>query len=212
KAMDQLTFFSMLSHGAKKNLLDAHMKSERNDEFWHAIENGKIPPAPKASFAFEKFISLLKGAGINTEKKGTEFSLAPMTDKDTLKVSRGKITDSRFLYGKNFSEIKGGFFDTSITGGLQGKHYAHLELPERLPNPVFETAIKALTGLKQGDYDNIIAGHKTVSVNGKSVTGGAGIHALLSSIDVEAETIKARTAIKKAKNEADIDKLNRKLR
>ena len=80
KALDPLVLYSMLSHGAKKNLIDAHQKSEKNDEYWHAIEMGKPLPAPHPTFAFNKFISLLHGAGINTVKQGTDIVLAPMTD------------------------------------------------------------------------------------------------------------------------------------
>lgn len=220
KSLDQLTFFSMLSHGAKKNLLDAHMKSERNDEFWHAIETGKIPPSPQPSFAFNKFIGLLQGAGINVNKKGSEFVLAPMTDKDTLKLSRGAIKDARFLYGKNNAEIKNGFFDTAITGGLQGKNYAHLELPEHLPNPVFETAIKSLTGLKGPQYEQIVSGRLYVTPDGKvtpkadkgTKTGGQAIAHMLSRIDVDGDITKYRQQIRKTKSELEIDKLNRKIR
>ena len=220
KSLDQLTFFSMLSHGAKKNLLDAHMKSERNDEFWHAIEMGKIPPSPQPSFAFNKFISLLKGAGINVDKQGSEYRLAPMLDKDTLKMSKGKITDARFLYGKNNAEIKGGFFDTTITGGLSGKNYAHLALPEKLPNPVFENAIKPLLGLTGPQYDQIVSGRMHVTSDGKltksegpkTKTGGEGIAQLLRGINVDADITKYKAELKKAKTSADMDKVNRKIR
>jgi DNA-directed RNA polymerase beta subunit len=220
KALDQLTFFSMLSHGAKKNLLDAHVKSENNDEFWHAIEMGKIPPTPQPSFAFNKFIALLKGAGINVDKQGSEFHLAPMMDKDTLKVSKGKISDARFLYGKNNAEIKGGFFDTSITGGLAGKNYGHLELAERMANPVFENAIKALTEIKGPQYEHLVAGRLHVTPDGKltptsdakTKTGGEGVAALLRHIDVDKSLSTYKAQIRKVKTGADTDKLNRKIR
>lgn len=220
KALDQLTFFSMLSHGAKKNLLDAHIKSERNDEFWHAIEMGKIPPTPQPSFAFTKFISLLKGAGINTEKKGSEFILAPMTDKDTLKLSKGKITDFNFLYGKNLKEIKGGLFDTQITGGMSGTHYAHLELPERMPNPVFENAIKALANIKQPQYDAIINGTLHLGKDGRlsetatpgSKTGGDAISTMLKGVHPDTEIPKLKVLLRKTTGEPDINKINKKIR
>ncbi|MFA9263062.1 MAG: hypothetical protein ACEQSB_07005 [Undibacterium sp.] len=105
KSLDTLTFYSMLAHGAKKNLIDAHQKSERNDEYWRAIEQGKPLPPPKPTFAFEKFISMLKGAGINIHREGDDVKLAPMTDKDVAKLSNGKITESQFLYGKNLKEV-----------------------------------------------------------------------------------------------------------
>ena len=222
KALDQLTFFSMLSHGAKKNLLDSHVKSERNDEFWHAIETGKIPPAPQQPFAFDKFIGMLKGAGVDVEKRGaSEYVLAPLTDKQTLKLSHGKIDDFNFLYGKNFKEIKGGLFDPAITGGIaQGKNYAHIELPEKMPNPVFERAIMSLTNLKEPVYRNIIAGRAHIDKDGKviseraagSKTGGDAIAALLKKIDLESDTAKFKKQLRLAKTDADIEKLNRKIR
>lgn len=221
KSLDQLTFFSMLSHGAKKNLLDAHTKSERNDEFWHAIETGKIPPAPTQSFAFEKFVSMLRGAGVDVTKRGaSEFVLGPLTDAQTLKLSRGKITDPRFLYGKNMTEIKGGFFDTSITGGMSGKNYSHIEMPEIMPNPIFEGAIKSLAGLKGPQYTALVAGKLHLGKDGKltdkktpgSRTAGDAISHLLKSIDIESDLTKAKRQLRNTVKEGDMEKLNRKVR
>lgn len=220
KSLDTLTFYSMLSHGAKKNLLDAHYKSEKNDEFWHAIETGKSVPAPKPSFAFEKFLNLIRGSGINVEKKGTDFVLAPMTDKDVLKISRGKVHEPEFLYGKDLKEKKGGFFDTVLTGGLNGKNYTHIELPERLPNPVFENAIKSVTGLKKDQYEGLVAGKLHLATDGTisekktpgSRTGGEAVSHALSKIDVDAEIAKLSRDIKKMKEPEDIDRTNRRLR
>jgi len=220
KALDQLTFFSMLSHGAKKNLLDAHVKSERNDEYWHAIEMGKIPPTPHTTFAFDKFMSLLRGAGINADKRGPEFVLAPMTDETTKKLSKGKISEFNFLYGKNLKEIKGGMFDTQITGGMNGTNYAHIELPERMPNPVFENAIKSLANIKQPQYDALVAGTMHLGKDGRlsqtpspgSKTGGPAIAELLKNVNPETEIPRLKLLLKKTTNESDINKINKKIR
>ena len=221
KALDQLTFFSMLSHGAKKNLLDSHVKSERNDEFWHAIETGQIPPAPQQSFAFDKFVGMLKGAGVDVEKRGaSEYVLAPLTDKQTLKLSKGKIDEFNFLYGKNFKEIKGGLFDPAITGGLSGDRYAHITLPEKMPNPVFERAIMSLTNLKEPTYRALVAGKSYLGKDGKltsermagSKTGGEAITELLKKIDIEGDVVKLKRQLRASKSDADIEKLNRKIR
>lgn len=220
KALDLMTFYSMLSHGAKKNLIDAHQKSEQNDEYWHAIETGKPLPAPKPTFAFEKFISLLHGAGINTVKQGQDIVLAPMTDAAVKRLSRGKIVEPEFLYGKDLKEKQGGFFDPAITGGKFGKNYAHVELPEALPNPVFEKPIRTLTGLKPADYSEIIAGIRHVRNDGTlvstpekgAVTGGAGISRLLGKIDIDRDMKAFQGQLKKAKTDAEVDIINKKMR
>lgn len=220
KTLDQLTFYSMLSHGAKKNLLDAHIKSERNDEFWRALEQGKPLPPPKETFAFQKFMTMLKGAGINTHKAGNEIRLAPLTDADVKKMSNGEIKNPQFLYGKNMQEIKDGFFDTKITGGLSGNRYAHLALPEKLPNPVFESAIKALTGLKQPQYEGLISGSLHVDKHGAltaksgadTLTGGKAFEKMLKGVDISTELVKTRAALKKVDDPNHLDALNKKIR
>lgn len=220
KSLDQLTFYSMLSHGAKKNLLDAHIKSEKNDEYWRAIEQGKPLPPPKQTFAYTKFMSMLKGAGVNVHKAGNEIRLAPMTDKEVKELSNGQIKNPQFLYGKNLAEIKGGFFDTTITGGLNGNRYGHLELHEKLPNPVFETAIKTLTGIRQPEYEGLIAGKLHLSKDGKVVTasdkttltGGKAFEHLLKNIDVDSMLTKTRAELKKVKEPNHMDALNKKVR
>lgn len=219
KSLDLLTFYSMLSHGAKKNLIDAHQKSEKNDEYWHAIETGKPIPAPKPTFVWNKFMSLLHGAGINPDKKGSEITLAPMTDTDVKKLSKGAITEAEFLHGKDLKERKGGFFDPVITGGLHGQNYAHLELHEALPNPIFESAIRSLTNLTGPQYESIINGTKHVDKNGaltaspgtETVTGGAGINRILSGIDLDKELTVTKAKLKIAR-EGDLNRLNKRVR
>lgn len=220
KSLDLMTFYSMLSHGAKKNLVDAHQKSEKNDEYWHAIEMGKTLPAPKPSFVWNKFMNLMRGAGIHPDKNGPTITLGPMTDKEVLKLSRGKITEPEFLYGKDLKEKKGGFFDPGITGGLLGERFSHLELNERHPNPIFEGAIKSLTGLKQAEYDDIIAGRKYVTHDGfvtkekvdRAITGGEGISHLLGRIDIGSELKKSHSELATAKNATELNKVNKKIR
>jgi DNA-directed RNA polymerase beta subunit/DNA-directed RNA polymerase beta' subunit len=220
KALDLMTFYSMLSHGAKKNLIDAHQKSEQNDEYWHAIEMGKPLPAPKPTFVFNKFISLLHGAGINTVKQGQDVVLAPLTDGAVKRLSHGKIEEPEFLHGKDLKEKRGGFFDPIITGGKFGTNYTHVELPEALPNPVFEKPIRVLTGLKPAEYIDVIAGVKHVRADGTltaqeekgAVTGGAGISRLLGRIDVEGDISRFKDKLKTAKTETETDLLNKKMR
>lgn len=220
KALDSMTLYSMLSHGAKKNLIDAHQKSEQNDEYWHAIEMGKPLPAPKPTFVFNKFVSLLHGAGLNVVQNGPNVTLAPMTDGAIKRLSNGKIEEPEFLHGKDLKEKRGGFFDPILTGGKFGTHYTHIELPEAMPNPVFEKPIRVLTGLKPADYNAIVSGVKLVKTDGSivdqpeagAVTGGKGISRLLSKINVEEDLSRFKSQAKKTKSEAEVDLLNKKMR
>jgi DNA-directed RNA polymerase subunit beta' len=225
KSVDALAFYSMLSHGAKKNLHDAHMKSERNDELWDHLSTGKPLPPPKTTFAFDKFLGLLKGAGINVTKNGSNFGISPLTDKETLKLSNGAVDNWQFVRGKDMQEIKGGFFDRAKTGGLDGGGYTHIDLPERLPNPIFEGAIRNLTGLSKPQYNDLIAGKRFLGKDGKItdktspgyVTGGEAISHLLKGIDVEQEMKNASALLKSRAAKPDtkateIDSLNRKVR
>jgi DNA-directed RNA polymerase beta subunit/DNA-directed RNA polymerase beta' subunit/intein/homing endonuclease len=220
KALDLLTFYSMLSHGAKKNLADAHQKSEKNDEYWHAIEMGKPLPAPRQTYAFNKFISLLHGAGVNTVKQGNNVILAPLTDGAVKRLSHGEIKEPEFLHGKDLKEKKGGFFDPALTGGKAGKNYTHIELKEYLPNPVFERPIRSLLNLTAADYADIVSGTKHVSTEGKvlttsakgTLTGGNAIQHLLSKIDVDKEIEATTKKLPSMREGNDLNQLSRKLR
>jgi DNA-directed RNA polymerase subunit beta len=212
KALDLMTFYSMLSHGAKKNLIDAHQKSEKNDEYWHAIESGLPLPPPKTTFAFNKFVGMLKGAGINVIDKDSNLYLAPMTDAAVKRISNGAIKEPVFFSAKNMKEKDGGFFDPILTGGKQGNKFTHIELREPLPNPVFEKPIMALTGLDSKSYADIVSGIKSVAVGSKQLTGGAAIQHLLKQIDVTKSITDIGNQLKTTKTVSQVDALNKKLR
>jgi DNA-directed RNA polymerase beta subunit len=220
QSMDTLTLYSMLSHGALHNLREmATYKSERNDEVWRALQLGQSLPAPQVPFATEKFISMVKGLGVDVRKDGNTLALAPMTDKKVLEYSSGAIQNSKVIRGKDLRPEKGGLFDPVITGGIAGDKWNHIELAEAMPNPIFENAIKSILGVTQAIYDDIIAGRRYVSKTGQivteetddTVTGGEGILKLLSKIDVEKEIKKLKVSAGKKKGPA-LDKINKTIR
>ena len=74
KALDLLTMYSMLSHGANANLREmATIKANQNDEYWKALKSGQTLPPPQPTFVYNKFISFLKGAGIDVKKMGQKW-------------------------------------------------------------------------------------------------------------------------------------------
>jgi len=217
KSMDLLTVYSMLSHGARANLREmSSVKSNQNDEFWKALKSGQPLPQPNAPFVYEKFLHYLKGAGINPIKEGSKVILAPLTDADVREQSNGEIKKNFFYRGKDMEPVKGGFFDKNLTGGYKGVRWNHIELKEPVINPVFENAVRKLTGLGK-KLDEVIAGKMHVdkdgnlNTDGKGVTGGHAVNKLLKAIDVDAELASLQKKITKASG-AVLDDINKRMR
>lgn len=220
KQMDMLSFYAMLSHNARENLKEmATYKSSRNDDFWRAIETGRIPPAAKPTFAFSKLLDMIRATGVQVEKKGSQLELRPMLDEEVRAQSAGEITEPQFYRAKDLLEHPAGLMSRKLTGGMsnKGTKWTHYELAEEIPNPVFEDAIKRLTGLTKGQFADVVSGAKGVDAEGKVISeeggarGGAGIRQLLEGINIESEIRKTRKAIPKARK-SELDNLNKKLR
>lgn len=175
KAIGLLDTYALLSHNARNLLRESvTSKSEYNPEMWKAIQLGKPLPPPQPTFAFNKFINFLKGAGVNVEKRGDRFKLTPLTDSDVVKMSTGKITAPLMLKAKDMSEERGGLFDINRTGGRLGTKWSHIELSEPVLNPIFIDPARRLLGLKKKDILDL-----------QYNQGGSVIKDKLSDIDVE---------------------------
>lgn len=210
---------ALMSHGAMFNLRDiATFKAGKNDEFWRALQMGEPLPPPQPTFAFDKFVTMLKGAGINVERRGTKFQLKPLTDDQTAAMSAGAIDNSRMLLGKNLKPEKGGLFDDELTGGLMGRKWTHVELPYELPNPVFEPAIRGVLGITQKEFDGIMGETHYVDTVGRAtskdkggMTGPQAIRRMLEGINVDQAVKTFKAQAKKAKG-SDLNSLNRAIR
>lgn len=227
----QLGIYALLAHGAKGVLREGMtFKSEGEDpethegkrwrsqhnEVWGAIQTGQPLPTPKPTFSFHRFTELIKGAGVNVEKKGDEFLLSPLTNAHILKMSKGAVSDpTAVVHSKRdengvFKPIKGGIFDEHITGGHGGTGWSHLHLPEPLPNPVFEEPIKKVLNITETVYRGILEGKEGVNpVTGKIgtfqkgfLTGGAAFKKLLGQVDVAKELELTKKELEKAKPSA----------
>ncbi len=208
--IDPLTTFALLAHGAKSNLQEfAAVKSQRNDEIWAAIQSGQPIPPPQVNFAFDKLLGLLKGAGINVHKNGSKMILEPFTDEQTLELSAGKLTDAgKMLVGKNLSAIEGGLFDKSITGGLRGKKWSHIELADRMPHPLYEKPIMLLLGLTKPQFDNAIVGKYEFPDGSKGVQA---MEAHLRSLDLKKEIALSKERLVRAPR-TEVNRLNLRIR
>lgn len=218
KRTDALQNYAILAHGGSDVLQDISLnKSDRNDEMWRSVKLGLPMPPLRTTFATDKFLSLLKGAGINTVKTGTRIKLLPMTDKDTLAISNGEIKSARMLRAEDMREEPGGLYSPEVLGGLNGKRYGHFTLHEPVPNPVMEEAIMAVTGLTNSDIQGLVAAKLSLGSDGKTVpydaalpTGGLAIKSLLDGVDAVKEFEATKQQLTTTKNNASINKLNKR--
>jgi DNA-directed RNA polymerase subunit beta' len=225
--------YTLLAHGAKANIREMQTwKSEGPDpetspgkqwrsqhmQVWGAIQKGEPLPTPTPTFSFQKFTDLLKAAGVNVEKQGHQLKLLPFTDKQVLALSNGEIKKPGALVASKedaegeLKPMRDGLFDPRVTGGHGGKGWGHISLPEPVANPVFEGAIRKLTGLKAGDYNDLAMGTRALNRSGKlvdldtagSITGGAALKQLLDGIDPHKELAKAEKELSAMKVGANI--------
>jgi hypothetical protein len=219
QSMDPLTIFSMLAHGAKKNLRDAAIyKGERNDEFWRAVQMNEALPPPKPTFAWQKFEAMMRSMGVNVKKEGNMIRPIPVTPDEVLRSSSGEINTPLFVRGKDLKPIQGGLFDPAITGGPRGGRWAHITLHEELPNPTFEKAILSLTNLKEDQFTEIVSGRKFLKPNGElsedpkdGPTGGKAIKLMLRRVDIDGQIQELEKDIKRLRG-SRLNSANRKLR
>jgi DNA-directed RNA polymerase subunit beta' len=187
---------ALLAHGSREILREAHtwkMDADQSDQLWRAIQLGQPLPPPKLTFAHKKFGEYLKAMGLQMEKKGTRVRLTPFIDKEILESSHGEIErPGLMLRASDLKPEKGGLFDPQVTGGIQGDHPGHITLAESIPNPVFERGVLALTGLKNTEMQDVLAGKMGISKEGKlvdrkekgAITGSKAIAGVLKNIDV----------------------------
>lgn len=213
---------ALLAHGARSLLRESHtfkVDADQADEMWRAIQTGAVLPPPKLTFAHRKFQDYVRALGVNMEKKGSRVKLIPMTDKEVIDSTRGELKRPGLMFrASDMAPEEGGLFDPFVTGGIQGEHAARITLAEKLPNPFLERGVMALTGLKQQELRDIIAG-KSGIVSGVvvdrktpgAVTGSKAIEKMLSSIDPKKE-MKALQEKLPSLSGAELDKASRRYR
>ena len=185
---------ALLSHGALEVMRDAGaIRGQRNEDYWLAFLQGHTPPQPKVPMIYNKFVNELKASGINVLQDGPRMQLMALTDKDVTRLAgdREIKTGDTVDWGRALAPIAGGLFDPAATGGHNGNRWSYIRLTEPMPNPVFEEPIRRVLGLTQKEFDEVIAGKKSIG----SGTGPKAIQQALSKINVAAELEKCRAAI-----------------
>lgn len=209
QSMGELGMYALLAHGARENIYDMQAyKTNKNDALWDSIREGSPIPAPKTPFAFDKFLKYMNGMRVNVKKEGNNLQLIPFTESQIQELSAGELKEpSLVVRGKDLNPLPGGLFDEKLTGGIQGTRWTHFKLAEPMPNPLFEEAIKKLTGMNENQFRAMVRGDTVV--NGK--VGGEAVEETLKSIDVKKLRASLESKIQKAKG-ATRDKYHQQLR
>lgn len=195
KRVGMLDLGALLSHGAGKVIRDAKMvRGQANPEYWSQFMSGYTPPLPKVPHVYEKFVSQLRGAGINTVRTGTKTHITALTDKDVDELAGDReITSAETVDWKGkLKPIKGGLFDETLTGGHGGNRWSKITLHEPMPNPVMEEPIRRVLGLTEKEFRSVLAGQTQFF----DKTGPQAIQEALGRINLPKAIEQARLDIK----------------
>jgi len=190
KGLGAMEFNALVAHNARTVLREAAtIKSQRNDEFWRAVQLGLPLPYVKAPFAYDKFVAMMYAAGIKVDKMGSKATLMPLTAADIKKMSSGALENEKLVRAKDLAPERGGLFDPVLTGGATGTRWTHIELAEPILNPVFTEPARRLLGMTNKELEQV-----------HFEQGGAALKKKLNGIDVEHQLKELRDEIKTAKS------------
>ncbi len=185
KALGSMEVNALLAHNARGLLRESTiLRGSKNLDFWKAFQSGQAPNFPTEKKTFNRFVDILKQAGINVTRKGDEFIASPLTDKDILSMSSGEIKDGKMLFAKTLQPEKDGLFDPAVTGGINGTKWSHVKLTEPIVNPVFEDAAKSVLNMSTKEFRNA-----------QIEKGGQFIRDELNKLNVSAELKKEQDAL-----------------
>ena len=200
KRVSGLDGLALLSHGATEVLKDVQtIRGTRNEPYWKAVRSGGPLPQPEVPFIYRKAMNLLRAGGINVVEGQKATDIMPMTDRDTERLSGGRVISSGRMLDDDMKDIEGGLFDPHMTGGSGNQdRWAEIRLPEAIPNPVMEEPVRRVLGLTSKRLQAVISGAE--SLDGK--TGGEALSDALGRIDVDREIARQKDIVRKSRGSA----------
>ena len=202
KAVDQLTLYGLLSHGARGLANDVStVKGDGNAQFWQNLENGLPLPKPQVPFVYKKFEALLNASGVNVRSDGSKKILTPLTDQQIHEMAGKNELHNFEMLNHKLEPIKGGLFDPSLTGGSNGQKWSKVTLAHPIANPMYAGAIKTLLDMSDVQFNHAIG----------EENGHDKIKGMLSNIDVRTD-IDALTDKLKTAPKTHADKIVKKLK
>lgn len=187
----------LMSHGVPHFVQDMKLtRGQRNDDFWRMYRLGMTPTTPRISKQYQKFETMLQGAGVSLRKKNGSTQIFPATQKEIEALGAGReITSGDTVDFDTGEPVKGGLFDVAVTGGQGGEHWAHVKLAEPLPNPLVEDPFRSLLGLTKDRYREILAGREALN----DIKGPRAIRQALENFNLKREIASTTEEIKAGK-------------
>ncbi len=201
KRVGGLEIAALLAHNATENLKDIKLiKGQKNDKFWTDFKLGKPVQMPTSSAMYDKFLHMLRGAGVRVDQRPDRLQFAPMADADVLEMTKGrKLQSGDALEAHGQTPVKGGLFDPGLTGGHEGTHWTSMELHEPVPHPMMADPIRRLLGLTNKELEAKMA----------EPDGGQKLKAQLGRMDLEVEHQDALSQVKNGPPASRDDQLKR---
>jgi hypothetical protein len=157
KQIGMLDINSLLSHNSRNILKEVStIKGTKNMDFWSAYQRGLPLPTPKVPFAYNKLLGMMTASGVKLNKEDNRLIAAPLTNRDILGMSKGKITSPYTVRAKDLRPETDGLFDPSVTGGATGNHWSHIELAHPVINPLMKDPVKVLLGKSDTSLNQMI--------------------------------------------------------
>lgn len=185
---------ALVAHGSMNYLREiATVKGDRNDEWVARYMSGQDLPAVKVPFVYEKFLSYLKGMGVNPVRTGSVTKLWLMSNDDIQDLTGNREIRSADTVDlvRDLKPIKGGLFDPAIFGD-DGTKFAQYKLSTSIPHPLMEKPLIKLMDVTEKSYRDILAGKEDYKDFG---TGPEAIAQWLSKLDVDKELASVRSKI-----------------
>jgi len=157
KRLSGLETHSLMSSGAYHLLREgATLRGQRNDEYWRMLRQGYEPRPPGSPFVWDKFKTLLQGAGYQTKNMGEgRIRLQFWSDRDLERESPIEVKTGDLLDIGTMQPVKGGLFDDALTGS---NSWGYVQLPHPVPNPAAEDMIRKLLGLTEKQFRAVMSG------------------------------------------------------
>lgn len=181
---------AILGHGALQVLADLkNYRGQDNPAFWAAYMAGVPPTPPAVNAPYERFLNMLKGAGVHPVREGQRVRLKALKQSDIDELAGQRIIRSADTVdlAKGGRPVRGGLFDEAIGDN----HWSKIPLGEKHLNPVMEDPARRLLGLTEQGFRDVIAGKAKLG----DETGMSAIYNRLSKIDVAKSIAEARKDI-----------------
>lgn len=217
KRIGILELMGILGHSAYNVVRDAKLiRGQKNDAFWLEFQRGGNPQIDKVPFVFDKFVNMLKGAGINVVNTGEQLHVFALTNDDIKQLTGPRELKNNKTVAIRKDELKeeeGGLFDPYITGGLNGRFWSFFRLAEPMPSPVMEDVFASIMGVTAEKFRDIVIGKETIP--GTNLTGPQGLLEYFKDFNVQKTYEQAKAELRSALSAnkiSDLGRLTKKVR